>query len=382
MRNCLLCQQSLKNSNFIPMNGIPYSAQGFTKDRKSSQQRIKCNLYQCHNCDHIQLDIDPVEYYKNVIRSVGISDQMKDYRKVQFNSLRKQYFCKFNKVKVLEIGAASGEYSQLLSDVFSNITATEKGEIGFEQTQLKGIECINTHPDDEDFLSKLESKKYFDLICCFSYIEHLPDPIQFLKKCRGLLSESGYLLIELPNSEMIFRDGLLNEVIPDHLSYFTTSTAVKMFSNSGFEVLTSYTSWSDYIITFICRKNVERPLERMSFKYNNFKEEVDKLIEDNFINCSKCVVWGAGHQSLFTIGTTKLKNKIDYIVDSSPAKHGLYAPGSGIPIKSPSELKKDNPDLIIVACAGYNNEVLKVLKSYNLKTKYIYILNGLNLREV
>ncbi len=382
MRSCILCQKSITKSKCFPIFDIPFAAQGFTKNRKSSQLKIKCNLYQCDNCGHVQLDVDPVEYYKNVIRSVGISDEMKTYREVQFTNLRKEFFSKINEVNVLEVGSASGEYSQLLADVFFKVTATEKGKIGFDQTQAKGIECIKTHPDDEDFLSKLESKKFFDLICCFSYIEHLPNPIQFLNKCRGLLSENGYLLIELPNSEMIFRDGLLNEVIPDHLSYFTTSTAVKMFSNSGFEVLTSYTSWDDYIITFVCRKNVEKPIERMFLKYECFKKEVTKLIEDEFKNCSKFVVWGAGHQSLFTIATTNLKNKIDYIVDSSPSKQGLYAPGSGIPIMSPTNLKEDNPDVIIVACAGYNNEVVKMLKSYNLNTKYIYVLNGLNLKRV
>ena len=86
---------------------------------------------------------------------------------------------------------------------------------------------------------------------------------------------------------MIFRDGLLNEVIPDHLSYFTTSTAVKMFSNSGLEVLTSYTSWDDYIITFVCRKNVEEPLGIMRKKYNDFTEDLITLIEGDFKNSSK-----------------------------------------------------------------------------------------------
>lgn len=382
MRNCILCQKKLTNSNFISIYDIPYSAQGFTNDNKSSQVKIKCNLYQCANCKHVQLDTDPVEYYKNVIRSVGISDEMKTYREKQFISLRNKYFGKLKKVNALEIGSASGEYSQLLADVFYKVTATEKGKNGMNKTKEKGIECINTHPDDEDFVSKLDNKKFFDLICCFSYVEHLPNPIQFLNKCRGLLSDSGYLLIELPNSEMIFRDGLLNEVIPDHLSYFTTSTAVRMFSSSGFEVLSSYTSWDDYIITFVCRKNVEEPLGIMRKKYNDFTKDLVTLIEGDFKNCSKCVVWGAGHQSLFTISTTKLRNKIDYIVDSSPTKQGLYAPGSGIPIKSPNELTKDNPDLIIVACAGYNNEVIKKLKSFKLKTKYIYVLNGLNLRKV
>ena len=103
--------------------------------RKSSQLKIKCNLYQCDNCGHVQLDVDPVKYYKNVIRSVGISDEMKTYE-VQFANFQKDYFNKSNEVNVLEVGSASGEYSQLLADVFK-VTATEKGKNGFDQTPSK-----------------------------------------------------------------------------------------------------------------------------------------------------------------------------------------------------------------------------------------------------
>ena len=86
--------------------------------------------------------------------------------------------------------------------------------------------------------------------------------------------------------------------------------------------------------------------------------------------------------SLFTISTSIIGEKASFIVDSSPSKQGSYAPGSGLKVYSPEKLKTDLPDLLIIACAGYNNEVLKILKDMNLKINLIFLLEGLDLIKV
>ncbi|MBI96357.1 hypothetical protein CL656_04360 [bacterium] len=381
-RKCIICNGLLNKSVFIEIENMPPSAQGFEDTKEKSLKRQNGKIFQCSRCGHIQLDSQPVSYYKNVIRSVGISSEMNTYRRDQFVNLRSNFLNQREKVNVLEVGSASGDYAKILLETFGNVVATEKGEQGRKLTIEKGVNCVDTHPDEKDFKSKLVSYSCFDLICCFSYLEHLPDPIHTLLLFAELLSENGIILIEVPNSEMIFRNGLLNEVIPDHISYFTTNTSIEMVSRAGLEVVNSSTSWSDYIITLICRKRTENPLDNMFQRYEDFKEKLNSLFDHKLKDYSNIVVWGAGHQALFTISTTILKSVVNYIVDSSPAKQGLYAPGSGLQIKAPSDLKVNIPDVLIIACAGYNNEVKKIVKSYNLGIQRIYTLNGLILEEV
>ena len=123
----MLCNKSLRNSHKIPIKNIPQSAQGFVKKVKN-KETFSSYLFQCKHCNHVQLDSGPVEYYKEVARSVGISEEMKTYRKRQFEEIRKDYFNNSQKIKVLEIGSASGEYSEILSHIFDQVIATEKGE--------------------------------------------------------------------------------------------------------------------------------------------------------------------------------------------------------------------------------------------------------------
>ena len=380
--NCLLCDNTLQDSQKILIRNMPESAQGFTTSSKMIRKDFSTYLFQCKYCNHVQLVSEPVQYYKEVVRSVGISDEMKNYRKKQFEDIRKDYFNNSKKIKVLEIGSASGEYSKILSHTFDQVIATEKGEQNLKFNLEKEICCINTHPDDPDFSEKLNKFGKFDLICCFSYLEHLPNPNKTLLLLNKFLNEEGLYLIELPNSEMIFRRGLLNEVIPDHLSYFTINTSTELMSKSCIEVINAKCIWDNYIISLIGRKKVENPINNMAKQYQTFNENLNSLFEREEFNNQKIVIWGAGHQALFTISTSIISKKASYIVDSSPSKQKLYAPGSGLKVYGPHKLKTSTPNILIIACAGYNNEVLEILKNMNLKINFVYLLNGLDLVRV
>ena len=379
---CILCDRNLEDSQRILIRNIPESAQGFSKKKDKLKKNFSTFLFQCKYCNHVQLSTYPVEYYKEVVRSVGISKEMKNYRKKQFEDIRKEYFNNSKEVKVLEIGSASGEYSEILSHTFEKVIATEKGEANIKKNIEKGVHCVDTHPDEPDFEKKLNKFGKFDLICCFSYLEHLPNPKKTLQSLNNFLNEDGFYLIELPNSEMIFRRGLLNEVIPDHLSYFTINSSTTMMSKASIEVVKSSCIWGNYIISLICKKMVKNPIKNMQNQYQSFNEKLNYLFKKEKFGNQKIVIWGAGHQSLFTISTSIFGKKASYIVDSAPSKQGLYAPGSGLKVYSPERLKSHTPDILVIACAGYNKEILRILIKMKLKINLLYVLDGLDLIRV
>ena len=91
----------------------------------------------------------------------------------------------------------------------------------------------------------------------------MPNPKNTLNILNNILDKNGFFLIEVPNSEMIFRQGLLNEIIPDHLSYFTVNTATSLMAKSGIEVINAACIWENYIISMVCRKAIKNPIEMM-----------------------------------------------------------------------------------------------------------------------
>ena len=87
----------------------------------------------------------------------------------------------------------------------------------------------------------------FDVIFCFSYLEHLPEPKGTLSKVLELLNDDGRLVIEVPNTNYILNKGLLNEVIPDHQHYFTTDSLIKLSQELGLKVVSIENVWYNYI---------------------------------------------------------------------------------------------------------------------------------------
>ena len=68
---------------------------------------IDLEILQCKNCGLVQLDIEPVSYYKNVITATSISgDARKKLRLDQMQKLSKKFNLK--RKKIIEIGCGTG----------------------------------------------------------------------------------------------------------------------------------------------------------------------------------------------------------------------------------------------------------------------------------
>lgn len=53
-----------------------------------------------------------------------------------------------------------------------------------------------------------------------------------------------------------------------------------------------------------------------------------------------------------------------FVSDRNPALHGMFTPGSRIPIASPEELIRECPDEVIVFNYGYIAEIREQLSAY------------------
>ncbi len=91
--------------------------------------------------------------------------------------------------------------------------------------------------------------KSFDLVACFEVIEHIPDPVSFMKALVGYVKPGGYLLVMTDNFEsQVARD--LGPSFPkwiphSHISHFSPRTLERLFDDQGIGIVArlSYTPW-------------------------------------------------------------------------------------------------------------------------------------------
>ena len=210
-----------------------------------------------------------VNYYTHGIgkkRAVTFNNLIEKYiyklLKVLYSLLRKVLFINFERKnldymylkrkqgKVLEIGCGNGERLFKLRKIGWDVEGTEIDEKAIKVALEKyGVEAYLG--DIRDL--KLE-KEYYDAIIMNHVIEHIYEPIDFLKRCKELLKEGGKLIITTPNFESyshkkfgIYWRGLEP---PRHLYLYNCNSLKSVLSLAGFHKIHTWTSTakSEFII--------------------------------------------------------------------------------------------------------------------------------------
>jgi len=111
--------------------------------------------------------------------------------------LRRKKFLNFNTLKnkkILEIGSSSGF---MLTPLKKNNNDLYGIEPSFEFRKYTNKKGIKTFQNINDLLKM--HKNSFDLIIHYYVLEHIDDPIKFLKNSMKLLKKNGKIIFEVPN---------------------------------------------------------------------------------------------------------------------------------------------------------------------------------------
>ena len=352
---CRLCAQPLQNGFLL--TDMPNSAQGFTS---SESEALSCaavmEIYQCSMCGLVQYPGPLVPYYKEVIRASKNSNHMIKFRKAQFQSLVD--LIDKGASSVFELGCGDGDYLDLFRQFGLETAGVEGSKILSKGARAKGHDVIT------GFITETTMPKSFisgfDIVASFNFIEHLPDPLKSLREVSGFLRPGGVALFEVPNYDMILRNHLFNEFIPDHRFYFTQDTFSMLLSHAGFSVTNSTTIWDGYIISVMARK---RSMQNWA-DFENTRQKMQFEIEDFFRGSGRerNAMWSAGHQSLATLSNLGMHRFVSCVIDSAPTKQGRFAPASGLPIVSPEYLEQGTVKRILISAAGFNTEIINFIR--------------------
>lgn len=135
--------------------------------------------------------------------------------------------------RILEVGASYGAFSRLITPFVKDVIAVEPGPAArarLSRAKISNYKTIGDIPCDDKF----------NAVAMFHTIEHLNDPVNYLKNLRSLIAPGALVFIETPNLD----DSLLTLYqIPEffkfyfreeHCFYFTPKTLQTVFWQAGF----------------------------------------------------------------------------------------------------------------------------------------------------
>lgn len=204
---------------------------------KLRDDKTKYKVYRCKNCSHIQLLPRPTKDEDKKFYDKNLQDKNRrkeiDYEKLQLNNLFDtkrhvrfiQSLCKDANCNLLDIGAGYGFFvNELYNSGYKNIIGVEVSD---ERRKL-AIKHSAVQIIDFDVNRPNKDIGRFNMITLFHVLEHMPDPILFLKNIKNLITSNGIIICEVPNVREMLLDNCkeYNDFywIRAHLNYFSKET--------------------------------------------------------------------------------------------------------------------------------------------------------------
>ena len=166
-------------------------------------------FWQCAHCDAIYLfpmttDSQDKEFYEDQFdkwMAKRSGDESWSNPDIQFHSLgarelplRRPWMEKYCHPgsTVLEIGSSSGFLLKSLQDKGCTVTGVELSHEYRDYAQAKGIKTVAS-------TSELASGEQFDILLHYYVLEHVSEPLSFLKSLLPMLKPGGKMIFEVPN---------------------------------------------------------------------------------------------------------------------------------------------------------------------------------------
>lgn len=362
---CICCNGKL--DNLMTLENMPAVAQHMPDiDNIYMDEPVNLNLCQCNNCGLVQFDVEPVWYYKDVIRAGGGTTTMKKLRKDEYerflNLLNNEGY---ENLKIVEIGCGKGEFLEMWKDVSCDtmleVIGIENDSNLVNNALEKGLKVFEGFAEKDYIIPDGP----YDAFVQFNFLEHQPDPVGMLRTIRENLTENGYGLLTVPSFEYIQQYDGYYELMRDHIAYYTVESLNYVINMAGFEQVSNRIINRDTIEMIIkvsenkqelLNNNTKTDASSLMANYTQMKKDIDD------IDSISMAVWGASHQAFTLAATTNLNKKVKYIIDSAEFKHGKYSPASHIKIVSPDYFFVDPVKEILIVAPGYTDEIANIIK--------------------
>jgi len=377
-KKCCVCGAPLFLEPLMICERMPAAAQHLPNYNELEQDAaVEIRLRQCSGCGLVQLECEPVTYYRDVIRSGGYSTTMHKLRNVQYSRFMNR--CPIKGKRVIEVGCGQGEFLRVWrEDSFDVIPfGIEHDKSLVAIARADGLNVKESFAENESCI--LPGAPY-DAFCSFNFLEHQPDPNAMLRCIYNNLTEEAYGLITVPSLEYILEKESYYELIRDHLAYYSQDTFRFVLERNGFRVLEMRIVNRDTWEAIVEKKG---KVSASALVENRLKlqKEIYGVIEEIERDGGRMAVWGASHQGLTILSSMELDTKIPYVIDSAPFKQGKYTTGSHIPIVAPDYFHESPVQAILIIAPGYTDEIAEVIRQQLDKNVKIFSLRSNHLEK-
>lgn len=281
-------------------------------------------------------------------------------------------------IRLLEIGCGSGYLLYRLQNAGLDVLGIEPGGQGQVGAHKYGIHIIQ-----EAFPEGLDSSsEEFEMIVHYGVLEHIEEPVAFLKSQAEWLSESGLIIFAVPDCREYIMHGDISMFLHEHWNYFTPYSLKRAVEEAGLQLLRLENAGyggSLYGVAGKSRRSID-VAEDLEWSVK-FKDYVKESLEKMRVFFRKCM---DAERSLGIFCPARAIN-ILYLVwpesalrffDDDKRLHGRFYPPFDIPVEPRETLIEKPVEELLIMSSSFGERLRgELLQAGAMKNTNIRLVN-------
>ena len=383
--NCRHCDTPL-NDVFIDLVNQPPSNSFLTQAQLNEpESHFPLKLFVCPECFLVQIDeykSSQEIFNKEYVYYSSFSTSWVDHAR-RYVDMATDRFGLDEKSFVVELASNDGYLLQFMVQKGIPCLGVEPSSATADAGREKGVESLNEFFGRDLARKMVGQGRKADLLLGNNVLAHVPDINDFVAGMKVLLSGNGVVTMEFPHLMRLVSENQFDTIYHEHFSYLSLTSVLRIFSEKGltvFDVEQLSTHGGSLRVFARHQENDSLPvtddvarvlgLEKeagmtsMSY-YQGFQAKADKVKLDmlRFLLEQKkkgrrVAAYGAAAKGNTLLNYCGVKSDlVEFCVDASPHKQGLYMPGSHIPVLAPKALRDKKPDFVIILPWNLTDEI-------------------------
>lgn len=287
--------------------------------------------------------------------------------------------------QVIEVASNDGYLLKYFKARDIPVLGIEPAENVARVAQEKGVETLVRFFGTKTATDLVAGGTRADLLLGNNVLAHVPDLNDFVAGLGILLKPDGVITMEFPHLLRLMEGSQFDTIYHEHFSYFSFLAVERVFERHGlsmFDVEELPTHGGSIRIYAQHRESGRQTIDRHVVEmreaeaafgigcletYAGFADqvaEVKRSLLEFLIRAKRekktVVGYGAPAKGNTLLNYCGIRSDfLDYTVDRSPHKQGLFLPGTRIPVHSPERIRETRPDYILILPWNVKAEIVE-----------------------
>lgn len=367
------------------------------KNLKTRELHAPLVVNACKTCKLIQLRdvVNPEVLFSNYLYVSGTSPvfvaHFADYAK----TVSERFYLTKDSL-VIDVGSNDGVLLSHFKKLGMQILGIDPAENIARDATKRGLTTLVRFFTPETARVAAATYGKASVITANNVFAHTDNVAGFVEAVKELLLPDGVFIFEVQYLKDLIEKNLFDMVYHEHLCYYHLTPHLPFFKGLDMRVfdvervpthggsIRVYVGWDkgphktsarvQHMLDSESELNRTPIYHAFAKRITNAGKKLRAMLADFRRQGKRVVGYGASAKAttlcyaLGIDGTT-----LEYIVDDSPLKQGLYMPGTHIPIKSPDVLYTDKPDVCLILAWNFADSIVGNHQQF-IKNGGVYIL--------